>query len=68
MAIDNDAVNIDMNVELHGETERAWLVSDDGEHANAEWVPKSCCELTEETPDCYVLVIPEYMAIQKGFA
>lgn len=59
----------DYTVQLHRETEKAWLVSDDGEIANAVWIPKSQGELeAHETRPCYVLTIRESLAIEKGLA
>ena len=52
---------IDCAVQLHHETEKAWLVSDDGERDHAVWIPKSQAELADG-----VLTLPEWLATDKG--
>lgn len=56
---------IDVSVMLHHETEKAWLVSDDGEKDNGVWIPKSQAEL-EKDGNIYVLSLPEWLAKDKG--
>jgi hypothetical protein len=51
---------LDFAVQLHAETEKAWLVSDDGEKKNAKWIPKSQAELAEG-----ILTCPEWLAKEK---
>ena len=59
----------DYTVQLHAETEKAWLVSDDGDKLKAVWVPKSQAELEpHERGNAYVLTLPEWLAIEKGLA
>lgn len=59
---------VEVAVHLHGESDRAWLVSDDGEKSNAEWVPKSRCTLTAyQVGQKGTLTIPEWLAKTKGF-
>ena len=36
---------IDVTVQMHAETEKAVLVSDDGDKDKAVWIPKSQCEI-----------------------
>ena len=52
---------VDVAVQKHGETERAWLVSDTGERKDAIWIPKSQAELADG-----VLTLPEWLAKEKG--
>lgn len=59
---------VDIDVYLHHRTEKAVLVSLDGEKKNAVWVPLSQVEL-ERNPDmprAYVLTLPEWLALEKG--
>lgn len=51
---------IDVAVQIHAETAKAWLVSDDGDKARAVWVPKSQAELADG-----VLTLPEWLAKEK---
>lgn len=53
---------IDVAVQVHAETEKAWLVSDTGERKDAVWIPKSQAELDEG-----VLTLPEWLATEKKF-
>lgn len=48
---------IDCAVQIHAETEKAWLVSDTGERKDAVWVPKSQAEFEDG-----VLTLPEWLA------
>lgn len=52
---------IDVAVQIHAETAKAWLVSDTGEKIDAKWVPKSQAELADG-----VLTLPEWLAKEKG--
>jgi len=49
---------------LHRETEKALLVSEDGEKDNAEWVPLSQCESIDRsaTTNEVTLVMTEWIA------
>lgn len=43
------------------ETPSAWLIDVEGdEHV---WLPKSCCEMDE---DRHTVVVPEWLAVEKG--
>lgn len=53
-------------IELHFETERAYLISNTGLERDARWVPKSQCFLVTEGKTLHAS-IPEWMAIDKGF-
>lgn len=52
---------IECAVQLHHETPKAWLVSDDGEKENAVWIPKSQAEMANG-----LLTLPEWLAKEKG--
>lgn len=60
---------IDVTVTIHAETEKAWLMSDDGTKARAKWVPKSQGEYdpTSAAPHIGTLTCPEWLAKEKGF-
>lgn len=52
---------IELTVDIHHETESAWLVSDDGNKETAVWIPKSQCEFEDGVLHC-----PEWLAFDKG--
>lgn len=64
----------DIEVQVHHQTDRAYLVSTSGERDEAVWIPKSACEF-EKTRGQHVgrllrgtLTLPEHIAIEKGLA
>ena len=63
--LDDDKVQksdlIDVAVQVHRETAKAWLVSDTGDKKDAKWIPKSQAELADG-----VLTCPEWLAKDKG--
>ncbi len=56
---------IDLEVYVHFETEKAYLVSDDGERDNAIWFPKSQCELEYVKKPYATLTCEEWLAQEK---
>jgi hypothetical protein len=60
----SDLVTISMS--LHHRTERAILVSDDGERDKAVWIPKSQCEFEETSPGIVEVTMSERTALDKG--
>lgn len=52
---------IDVAVQVHHETAKAWLVSDTGDKKDAKWIPKSQAEIADG-----VLTCPEWLAKDKG--
>lgn len=56
----------DLTVILHRETDKAWLVSDDGDVKNGVWVPKSQAEISRDG-GVWTLTCPEWLAKEKGF-
>ena len=59
----------DIEVELHHETDKAWLVSLDGDRSKAQWIPKSQGEMEElfsHPSEHYTLTAPEPLLIEKG--
>jgi hypothetical protein len=60
----------DLEVMVHHQTDKAWLVSNDGERKNAVWIPKSQGEmeqkLTSGLHPVWILTAPEPLLIEKG--
>ncbi len=60
---------VDIDVHLHHKTEKAFLISDDGDRKNAVWVPKEHCELEPKRgagPNIHVATMPTWQALEKG--
>lgn len=60
---------VDIDVHLHHQTEKAVLISDDGDRKRAVWVPKEHCELEHKRgsgPNIHVATMPEWQALEKG--
>ncbi len=57
---------IDLELWRHHETEKAILVSDDGEREKAVWLPKSAVEVEEKGNSIVIVTLPEPLAIEKG--
>jgi len=57
---------VDVTVQLHHETERAVLVSDDGDREKAVWIPLSQCEVERRRGGVVIVTMPEWMALEKG--
>jgi hypothetical protein len=58
---------VDLTVQLHAETAKAVLVSDDGIQKHAVWLPLSQIEI-EKKPNSSIVVVtlPEWLALDKG--
>lgn len=56
---------VDIEVTVHHETEKAVLVSDDGDRKRAVWLPKSAIEIAGDGLRVTV-TLPERLAIDKG--
>jgi hypothetical protein len=52
---------VDIEGEIHAETEKAWLVFDG---SIEEWVPKSQCDYNKDEK---TFSMPEWLAKDKGF-
>ncbi|MCF3934325.1 hypothetical protein L1787_12990 [Acuticoccus sp. M5D2P5] len=59
---------INIIVQIHAITERAVLVSDDGEEAGATWLPLSHIELENRARGVAEITLPEWLAIERGLA
>lgn len=61
---------IDVTVQKHAETAKAFLVSDDGDKSKAVWIPKRQCEIEAKArvggEDFYELTLPEWLAKDRG--
>lgn len=68
----------DLTLALHAETERAVLVSDDGDAKKSKWLPKSQVEIERTDKFCQfknqvgtkkypvvIVTLPEWLAINK---
>ena len=63
---DNEVVEV--TLQIHHETEKAYLVSESGDKNEAVWLPKSMCERGEKAaPAIYTFDMPEWLALEKGF-
>ncbi|MBN7763731.1 hypothetical protein JYP52_21565 [Nitratireductor aquibiodomus] len=56
----------DIDVCMHHQTHSAVLVSDDGNEANAVWIPKSMCELEHKGGRSWVLTAEQGYLEDKG--
>lgn len=64
----------DIEVHLHHETDKAWLVSLYGERTKGQWIPKSQAEMEMvvvlnppgRSSDVWTLTAPEPLLIEKG--
>jgi hypothetical protein len=59
---------VDIVVQIHHRTERAILVSDDGDRDNAVWLPLSQIEVMPKESGMAEIAMPEWLAVDKGLA
>ena len=59
---------IDVTMQLHHRTDRAILVSDDGDKDNAVWLPLSQVEVLPKNDGMVEVTMPEWLAVEKGLA
>ena len=59
---------VDIEVHVHHRTEKAILVSQNGDKDEAVWVPLSQVEIEKHQTlqRAYILTIPEWLAADKG--
>lgn len=57
---------IDVTMQLHHETDKAVLVSDDGDKSGAVWLPLSQCEVERKPNGIVIVTLPEWLATAKG--
>jgi len=57
----------DVACQLHHETDKAFLVSDDGDREKAVWLPKSQVEQGDaKGKGVFIFTMPEWLAADKG--
>jgi hypothetical protein len=56
----------ELELQLHHETDRAILVSDDGDAANGCWLEKSVVEFEKKGNWRVIVTLPEWLAIERG--
>lgn len=57
---------VDLTLQLHAETAKAVLVSDDGDKAKAIWLPLSQIEIERKAKGIIVVTLPEWLATSRG--
>lgn len=57
---------VDVTMQLHHRTERAVLVSDDGERERAVWLPLAQIEIVTRERGLVEVTLPEWLAVEKG--
>jgi len=55
----------DIEVRVHRRTEKAVLVSNDGDSKNAVWIPKSQCEIAHTRGDVFTLTAEQSLLEEK---
>lgn len=56
---------VDLPVQIHGRTNRAILVSDDGDRERAVWLPLAHVEVAPNGR-YHVVTMPEWLALDRG--
>ncbi|MCO5157918.1 MAG: hypothetical protein M9945_14410 [Aquamicrobium sp.] len=56
----------DIEVHMHHQTDKAVLVSTDGDRENAVWVPKSQCQVEHKRGRLWVLTAEQSLLEDKG--
>lgn len=57
---------IDVTLQLHHETPKAILVSEDGDKAKAVWLPLSQVEVEPKGNGIVEVTMPNWLAMEKG--
>lgn len=57
---------VDIAVQVHHRTDKAILVSDDGDRDKAVWLPLSQIEIEERAKGIVEVTLPEWLAMDKG--
>lgn len=57
---------VDLELSLHATTEKAILVSVDGDGERSEWLPKSQIEYQHRSGAIVEVTLPESLAVEKG--
>lgn len=56
---------VDLTMQLHHETDKAILVSDDGDVDRAVWLAKSVVEFEHKKGNLVEVTLPEWLAMEK---
>jgi hypothetical protein len=57
---------VELTLQLHHETDKAYLVSDSGDRDEAVWLPKSMSlQGDQKGPGIYLFEMPEWLAVEK---
>lgn len=56
---------IDLTVQLHQETPKAILVSDDGDSERGVWLAKSLIEFEPKANGIVEVTLPEWLAVER---
>jgi hypothetical protein len=62
---DDSKEPIDVTGEIHAETEKAVLFSDDGDEEHAVWLPWSQIEVVKQSNNVVVITMPVWLAKVK---
>lgn len=57
---------VDLEVQIHHRTERAVLVSDDGDRENAVWLALALVEIEMKQGGLAEVTMPEWLAKERG--
>lgn len=57
---------VDLTMQVHMKTERAILVSDDGDRDKAVWLPLSQIETEPKSASVVIITLPVWLAHEKG--
>lgn len=63
----SDRELVDVILQRHAETEKAFLFSDDGEEDNAKWCPKSQIEVLDKGRNTFEVTLPTWLAKKNGW-
>ena len=66
MKVSGSSDVIDLMVHVHHRTDKAVLVSDDGDRKGAVWLPLSAIEIEELPGGITQITLPEQLALDKG--
>jgi hypothetical protein len=67
MPDERPAGTVELELMIHGRNGNAYLVSDDGEKANAKWVPRSEVVISRRPRSAIVdVTMPEWLAFDRG--
>lgn len=56
---------VDLEVQIHGETDHAVKISLDGDRAKAVWVPRSQIEIERTSGKFATVTMPEWLAADR---